>query len=47
MYGRTYMCMERATLLIDGKGVIHGIWRKVKVPGHMDEVVNAAKGLSS
>src|SRR5215475_1277462 len=34
MYGRKYMGMERATFLIDGKGVIRGLWRKVKVPGH-------------
>jgi peroxiredoxin Q/BCP len=37
------MGMERATFLIDGKGVIRGIWRKVKVPGHVEEVLKAAK----
>ena len=45
MYGRKYMGMERATFLIDGKGVIRGIWRKVKVPGHVGEVLEAAKEL--
>jgi len=43
MYGRKYMGMERATFLIDGRGVIRGIWRKVKVPGHVEEVLQAAK----
>ena len=45
MYGRKYMGMERATFLIDGKGVIRGIWRKVKVPGHVGEVLEAAQEL--
>ena len=45
MYGRKYMGMERATFLIDGKGVIRGIWRKVKVPGHVAAVLQAAKAL--
>lgn len=45
MYGRKYMGMERSTFLIDGKGVIRAIWRKVKVPGHVDEVLAAANGL--
>lgn len=43
--GRKFMGMERATFLIDGKGVIRGIWHKVKVPGHSDEVLEAAKVL--
>ncbi|MSP94949.1 MAG: peroxiredoxin [Alphaproteobacteria bacterium] len=43
MYGRRYMGMERATFLIDGKGVIRQIWRKVKVNGHAAEVLAAAK----
>ncbi|MGH6886127.1 MAG: peroxiredoxin [Geminicoccales bacterium] len=47
MYGRKYMGMERATFLIDGKGVIRGIWRKVKVPGHVGDVLKAAKDLSA
>jgi len=45
MYGRKYMGMDRATFLIDGKGVIREVWRKVKVPGHVDEVLAAAKAL--
>ena len=43
MYGKTYMGVERATYLIDGKGKIARIWRKVKVPGHAEEVLAAAK----
>lgn len=45
MYGRKYMGMDRSTFLIDGKGVIRGLWRKVKVPGHVAEVLKAAKEL--
>jgi peroxiredoxin Q/BCP len=45
MYGRKYMGIERATFLIDGAGVIRGIWRKVKVPGHADAVLKEAAGL--
>ena len=43
MYGRKYMGIERTTFLIDKKGVIQGVWRKVKVPGHADEVLTAIK----
>ena len=45
MYGRKYMGMDRSTFLIDGKGVIRGLWRKVKVPGHVEEVLEAVKAL--
>ncbi|TDQ78917.1 peroxiredoxin Q/BCP [Dongia mobilis] len=45
MYGKKYMGIERATYLIDAKGVIRGIWRKVKVPGHVEEVAKAIKEL--
>ena len=45
MYGRKYMGIERATFLIDDKGVIRQIWRKVKVGGHIDEVRAAIKAL--
>lgn len=45
MYGRKYMGMDRATFLVDGKGVIREIWRKVKVPGHVEAVLAAAKTL--
>lgn len=43
MYGRTYMGVERATFLIDPKGRLTGVWRKVKVPGHVDEVLKAVQ----
>jgi peroxiredoxin Q/BCP len=45
MYGRKYMGIERATFLIDGKGVVRQVWHKVKVPGHAEEVLAAAKAL--
>ena len=45
MYGRKYMGIERATFLIDGKGIIRKIWRKVKVKEHAEAVLEAAKGL--
>ena len=45
MYGRTYMGVERSTFLIDGKGRIARSWRKVKVPGHAEELLAATKAL--
>ncbi|MGL4727185.1 MAG: peroxiredoxin [Bosea sp. (in: a-proteobacteria)] len=45
MYGRKYMGVERTTFLIDKAGKIARIWPKVKVPGHADEVLAAAKAL--
>ncbi len=45
MYGRKYMGIERSTFVIDGAGVLRAEWRKVKVPGHADEVLAAIKGL--
>jgi peroxiredoxin Q/BCP len=45
MYGRKYMGMERATFLVDAKGVVRNVWRKVKVAGHVEEVLAAAKAL--
>jgi len=45
MYGKTFMGIERSTFLIDPKGRIARIWRKVKVPGHVDEVLEAVKAL--
>lgn len=43
MYGRKYMGMDRATFLVNEKGVIESAWRKVKVPGHVEEVLRAIK----
>lgn len=45
MYGRKFMGIERTTFLIDEKGVIRNIWRKVKVAGHAEEVLAAVKAL--
>lgn len=45
MYGRKYMGIDRSTFLIDSKGRIAKIWRKVRVPGHVEEVLAAAKSL--
>ncbi|HWT11492.1 MAG TPA: peroxiredoxin [Allosphingosinicella sp.] len=45
MYGRKYMGIERATFLVDRDGVVKRVWRKVKVPGHAAEVLEAAKEL--
>ena len=42
LYGRKYMGMERATFLVDAKGVIAEAWHKVKVPGHVEAVLEAA-----
>jgi peroxiredoxin Q/BCP len=45
MYGRKFMGVERSTFLIDDKGVLRREWRKVKVPGHAAEVLEAARQL--
>jgi len=45
LYGREYMGIERATFLIDAKGVIRQIWHKVKVKGHADAVLDAVQAL--
>ena len=47
MYGRKYMGVERATFLIDAKGRIAKSWPKVKVPGHAEEVLAAARALKA
>ena len=39
MYGKTYMGIERSTFIINGKGLVVKEWRKVKVAGHVDEVL--------
>ena len=46
MYGRKYMGVERATFLIDPRGRIAHSWRKVKVPGHAQEVLAAVETLA-
>ena len=45
MCGRKFMGIERATFLIDAKGVVRRIWRKVKVKGHAEDVLEAVKAL--
>ncbi|KIN60769.1 Redoxin [Sulfitobacter noctilucae] len=45
MYGKKSMGIERATYLIAADGTIAQVWRKVKVPGHVEEVLEAARGL--
>jgi len=44
-YGREYMGIERSTFLIDSEGVLRNEWRKVKVKGHVDEVLEAVQAL--
>ncbi|MEM7067689.1 MAG: peroxiredoxin [Pseudomonadota bacterium] len=46
MYGRTYMGVERTTFLIDGSGKIAKAWHKVKVAGHVEAVLEAAKEMA-
>lgn len=45
MYGRQYMGVERSTFLIDADGKIARIWRKVKVPGHAEDVIKELQSL--
>ncbi len=47
MYGKKYMGIDRSTFLIAADGTIAKVWRKVKVPGHVDEVLAAAKQLAA
>ncbi len=47
MYGRKYMGMERSTFLISADGRVLRAWRKVKVPGHAQEVLDTARELSA
>lgn len=46
MYGKKYMGIERSTFLIDEQGKIAAIWRKVKVPGHAEDVKKATQGIA-
>ncbi len=45
MYGRKFMGIVRSTFLLDGDGVLQKEWRKVRVKGHVDEVLDAARSL--
>ena len=45
MYGKTYMGIERTTVLIDANGQVARVWNKVSVKGHADEVLAAAQAL--
>jgi len=45
LFGKKYMGVERATFLIDADGVIRHIWRKVKVPGHVEDIISKIKSL--
>ncbi len=45
LYGRKYMGIDRSTFLIDGEGVLRQVWRKVKVAGHVEDVLAAARSL--
>jgi thioredoxin-dependent peroxiredoxin len=45
MYGRKYMGVERTTVLLDASGRVARVWEKVKVSGHAEEVLEAAKQL--
>ena len=45
MYGKKHMGIERSTFVIDGSGTIRKAWRKVGVPGHVDEVLAAVRGI--
>jgi peroxiredoxin Q/BCP len=47
MFGRKFMGVERSTFLIDSKGVIARVWRKVRTPGHAEQVLEAAKALTN
>jgi peroxiredoxin Q/BCP len=46
MYGKTFMGIERSTFVIDADGKIAHVWRKVKVPGHVEEVLDVVKGMA-
>ncbi|WP_018239780.1 peroxiredoxin [Ensifer sp. BR816] len=47
LYGRKYMGVERTTFLIDPAGIINRVWEKVRVAGHAEDVLTAAKALRS
>jgi peroxiredoxin Q/BCP len=43
LFGKTFLGIQRSTFLIDEKGILRAIWRKVKVPGHVEQVLNDLK----
>jgi peroxiredoxin Q/BCP len=43
MYGRQYMGVDRSTFLVDRNGVLARVWRKVKVPGHVEDVLESTR----
>jgi peroxiredoxin Q/BCP len=45
MYGRKYMGIERSTFLVGPAGMVAQVWRNVKVPGHVEQVLAAAEAL--
>ena len=45
MYGKKYMGIDRSTFVIDKDGVVRAVWRKVKVPGHVEDVLKAVNAL--
>ena len=45
LYGRTFMGIERSTFLIDADGIVRNMWRKVRVPGHVAQVLEAVEAL--
>ena len=47
MYGKKYMGIDRSTFLVGPDGRIAKVWRKVSVPGHVEEVLEAAKALGA
>src|SRR3546814_6021110 len=47
MYGRTYMGIDRSTFLFDADGKLVCAWRKVRVPGHVEDVLKAVRALRS
>lgn len=47
LFGRNYMGVERTTVLIDAEGKIARIWRKVRTPGHAEQVLQAARELAT
>jgi peroxiredoxin Q/BCP len=47
LYGKEYMGVDRSTFLIDGNGVLRREWRGVKVPGHVQQVLEAAQALNA